>query len=197
MIILTDRIKCNKGESRTAFEAKVKTISAQLGINPNWLMVMMYNESGINAQAVNKQSGDSSDPYIRAANRAVGLIQFMPTTAKWLGTSTQALYTMTNLQQLDYVYRYFKGYTGKIKSYFDLYMINFFPAAMGKPDNYVIEAPNISATVIARQNPGLDVNKDGKVTVAEARSVMLKAIPKEFLHDVLTTLEKKSLNLDY
>lgn len=195
-MILIDKVKCNKGESRSAFETKVKTIAEKLGINPNWLMVVMNNESGLNAQAVNKQSGDSSDPYTRSPYRATGLIQFMPTTAIWLGTSTQALYRMTNLEQLDYVYLYFKPYIGRLKSYFDLYMITFFPAAMGKPDDYVIQTSKVKASVIAKQNPSLDINKDGKITVGEARKTMLKAIPAEFLDDVLSTLEKKSLNLD-
>jgi hypothetical protein len=195
-MILIDKVKCNKGESRSAFEAKVKTIAEKLGINPNWIMVVMNNESGLNAQAVNKQSGDNSDPYTRSPYRATGLIQFMPTTAIWLGTSTQALYRMTNLEQLDYVYLYFKPYIGRLKSYFDLYMITFFPAAMGKPDDYVIQTSKVKASVIAKQNPSLDINKDGKITVGEARKTMLKAIPAEFLDDVLSTLEKKSLNLD-
>lgn len=196
-MILTDKIKCNKGESRSAFEAKVLSISAQLGINPNWLMVVMNNESGLNAQAVNKQTGDSPDAFTRAAYRAVGLIQFMPATAKWLGTTTQALYSMTNLQQLDYVYRYFKPFAGKIKSYFDLYMITFFPAAIGKPDNFIIQTATIPASVIAKQNPGMDFNKDGVITLAEAKKMIANAIPKEFINDVLTVLEKKSLNLDW
>jgi hypothetical protein len=195
-MILSDKIKCYKGESRAEFETKVRNISSLLGINPNWLMVVMNNESGLNAQAVNKQTGDSSDPSTRAAYRAVGLIQFMPTTAKWLGTTTQALYVMTNLQQLDYVYKYFKPYTGRIKSYFDLYMITFFPLAIGKSDSFIIQTSSIPASVIAKQNPGMDYNKDGKITLAEAKKMILNAIPKEFINDVLTTLEKKSLNLD-
>lgn len=190
-MILTDKIVCNKGESRAAFEAKVKIIAGQLGINPNWLMVVMHNESGLNAQAVNKQSGDPSDAYTRAAKRATGLIQFMPSTTKWLGTSTQALYKMTNIEQLDYVYKYFKGYSGRLKSYFDLYMITFFPAAKGKPDNYVIESPTIKASVIAKQNPAFDINKDGKVTVGEAKKIMFKAIPAQYIDYVLTDIEKK------
>jgi hypothetical protein len=195
-MILIDKLKCNKGESSTAFEVKVKQIAAWLGINPNWLMVVMHNESGLNAQIVNYQTGDSTNAYTRAAYRAVGLIQFMPVTAKWLGTSTQALYAMTNLQQLDYVYKYFKPYAGRIKSYYDLYMITFFPAAIGQGDDYIIQTATIPASVIAAQNPGMDYNKDGKITMAEAKKMIANAIPKEFINDVLTLVEKKSLNLE-
>ncbi|OFY04943.1 MAG: hypothetical protein A2W93_12120 [Bacteroidetes bacterium GWF2_43_63] len=191
-MILTNRIVCNKGESRSAFAEKVKSICEKLAINPNWLMVVMLHESGINAQAVNKQKGDHSDACTRSYYRATGLIQFMPTTAMWLGTSTQALYKMNNLQQLDYVYKYFKPYSGRIKSYYDLYMITFWPAAIGKPDNYVIQSSTIPASVVAERNPSLDINRDGKITVGEAKQIMLKAIPVEFLNDVLSDDEKKS-----
>lgn len=191
-MILTNRIVCNKGESRSAFAEKVKSISEKLGINPNWLMVVMLHESGINAQAVNKQKGDQADAYSRSYFRATGLIQFMPSTAMWLGTSTQSLYKMTNLQQLDYVYKYFKAYTGRIKSYYDLYMITFWPAAIGKPDTYVIQSSTMPASLVAERNPTLDINKDGKITVGEAKKIMLKAIPTEYLNDVLSDDEKKS-----
>jgi len=191
-MILTNRIVCNKGESRSAFAEKVKNICEKLGINPNWLMVVMLHESGINAQAVNKQKGDHSDPYTRAAYRATGLIQFMPTTAMWLGTSTQLLFKMTNLKQLDYVYKYFKPYSGRMKSYYDLYMITFWPAAVGKPDTYIIQSATIPASIVAERNPALDINKDGKITVGEAKKIMLKAIPVEYLQNVLSDDEKKS-----
>ncbi len=194
-MILTNEIKSNRGESRDAFVAKVTAISAKLGINPNWLMAVMHNESGINAQIVNKQKGDSPDPFTRAAYRAVGLIQFMPSTAKWLGTTNQALYRMTSIQQLDYVYKYFAGYAGRIKSYFDLYMITFFPAAIGKPDDFVIQSKAVSASTIARQNPSFDINKDGKITVGEAKKIMAKAIPAAVLDEVITQAEKKSSGL--
>lgn len=195
-MILTENIRCNKGESRAAFEKKVSEISAKLGINPNWLMVVMNHESGLNAQAVNKQPGDSSDPYTRSKTRATGLIQFMPSTARGLGTSTQALYRMTNIEQLNYVYLFFRPFAGRIKSYFDLYMITFFPSAIGKPDDYIIQSPTVSASSVARENPPLDINKDGVVTVGEAKKIMLKVIPQQYIDDVLTPAEKKSLNLD-
>jgi hypothetical protein len=193
-MILTDKIICNRGESRADFAEKVRDISARLLINPNWLMVVMYNESGLNAQAVNKQKGDPADPFTRAKSRATGLIQFMPRTAQALGTTTQALFSMSNVRQLDYVYQYYRPWAGRIKSYFDLYMITFFPAAVGKPDDYVLQTSGISASVIAAQNPGFDINKDNKVTVGEAKRSMLKAIPAAFIDEVLSQAEKKSLS---
>ncbi len=160
-------VKTNK----EAFLAKVVTISQRLGIEPEWLMQTFMNESAMNHQAVNAVSG------------ATGLIQFMPNTAIALGTSTTALKNMTNVQQLDYVYKYLLPYANKINSYIDLYFSVFFPLAMDKPDNWIFQTSNLAASKIAQQNPAFDLNRDGKLTVAEVREAMLKKVPanwKEF-----------------
>ena len=152
-MLYSEHIKTN----RAAFEAKVKQISAALGIHPDWLMVVMYAESRVNEKAVNPISG------------ATGLIQFMPATAQWLGTTTEALKNMSNVAQLDYVYLYFKnlGVSGKMHSVYDLYLATFFPAALGKADNWVMQTSTLSAGIIAAQNAVIDLNKDGKITVGE------------------------------
>jgi hypothetical protein len=193
-MILIEKFKGNKGESKSVFEQAVEVICASLEINPNWLMMVMWSESRLNAQAVNKQPGDPEDPFARAAKRATGLIQFMPDTANRLGTANKALYAMTAVDQLHYVYKYFKPWTGKMKNYFDLYLVTFFPAAIGKPDDYVLQTGKLSAATIARQNPFFDVNKDGKLTVGEIKRRMYESIPKAIVADVMAGLEKKSLN---
>jgi hypothetical protein len=191
-MILIDKLQLNKGESRAAFEITVRNISDKLGINPNWLMMVMWSESRLNAQAVNKQAGDPADPLTRSANRATGLIQFMPDTALNLGTTTVALYRMDAITQLQYVYQYFKSWSGKMKSYFDLYFVTFFPDAIGKPDDYILETAKKSRYIIAKQNPFFDVNKDGILTAGEIRRRMYESIPKAILTDVMATIEKKS-----
>jgi len=191
-MILIDKLQLNKGESRAAFEITVRNISDKLGINPNWLMMVMWSESRLNAQAVNKQAGDPADPLTRSANRATGLIQFMPDTALNLGTTTVALYRMDAITQLQYVYRYFKSWSGKMKSYFDLYFVTFFPDAIGKPDDFILETAKKSRYIIAKQNPFFDVNKDGILTAGEIRRRMYESIPKAILTDVMATIEKKS-----
>ena len=143
--------------NKVAFIAKVKDISARLKINPEWLMVVMYAESRLNPKAVNSNGG------------ATGLIQFMPKTAAWLGTSTSALKNMSNVEQLDWVYKYFNslGATGKMKSVYDLYLVTFFPIALGKPDNWVLQSKDLSAYTVAVNNKIIDINKDNKITVGE------------------------------
>lgn len=142
-------------ENRDAFIEKVKYISVKLLVDPNWLMAVMYKESKLNHRAVNSSSG------------ATGLIQFMPSTAKGLGTSTSAIKSMTNLQQLDLVYKYFFPYVTKLNSYPDLYLATFFPIALGKGDDYIMRTSSMSPALIANSNPAIDLNKDKQITIKE------------------------------
>jgi hypothetical protein len=111
---------------------------------------------------------------------ATGLIQFMPKTAAGLGTSTQALAGMSRADQMQYVEKYLsdKGIRGGNLS--DLYMAVLFPAAVGKPDNFVLfgngaTIPGYGAGTRAySQNRGLDRNGDGSVTKAEASAKVLR-----------------------
>ena len=75
-----------------AFKRRVIEISAELGIDPNNLMAAMAFESARTFRA------DIENPFSGAA----GLIQFMPATAKRLGTSTAALKRMTPVAQLEF-----------------------------------------------------------------------------------------------
>lgn len=150
-LLFEDKVTRNK----EAFVDKVKSISAKLLIEPDWLMAVMYKESGLNEKAVNPNGG------------ATGLIQFMPATARSLGTTTAALSTMSNVEQLDYVYKYYKPYITKLNSYPDLYLATFFPVALGKSDDWVLQTSTLSAKTIARANPVIDLNKDDKITVGE------------------------------
>lgn len=139
------------------FAEKVKTVSARLGISPDWLMSVMFFESRLNPKANNPNTG------------ARGLIQFMPSTyAQWNLTNAD-FDSMTAVKQLDYVEKYFNPYKGRLKNFTDLYLVTFFPLATGKPNNYTIETAKIKPETVARQNPGFDLNKDKKITVGEIK----------------------------
>lgn len=206
MILFEDKVKFNKD----AFLKKLQEISASLQVQPDWIMAVMNSETGgtFNPQIVNKQKAitpgydgdgkrvkpagvaDSANDFERSKYRATGLIQFMPKTAKSLGTSTQALYKMTNAQQLDYVYKYFLPAKGKMKSFEDVYLYTFYPLAVGKPEDYIIgsEKGLDYAKKLVQQNP-LDLNHDGHLTIGEFREFIYKKIPKDFL----SQLKKKQL----
>jgi hypothetical protein len=162
-----------------AFVARVREIAATLGVDPNWLMGTMYLESGLKHTARNASSG------------ATGLIQFMPATAKGLGTTTNALATMSNVAQLDYVLAYLLPWAGKIGSWFDLYLCVFYPAAIGKPDSYTLGNTPAMQALIAKQNAGFDVDKNGRITKGEFRASYLKRLPPAY--QTYLTTQKKSV----
>jgi len=142
----------------SVFLDKVVRICEDLGLNdPSDLMACIAWESG---------RSFSPKIYNGAGSGAVGLIQFMPATARGLGTTTTALAAMTAEDQLDYVHKYFQPYKGRLKNLGDLYMAILWPAAIGKPDSYVLWDASSRPTTY-RQNIGLDVNKDGAITRAE------------------------------
>ena len=138
------------------FARKVIQVSNRLGINPNNLMAAMHFETA-----------GTFSPSIRnaAGSGATGLIQFMPATARGLGTSTTALAQMSAVEQLDWVERYFAPYRGRMSTLEDLYMAILWPRAIGEPNSYVRWR---SGTRTYNMNSGLDTNRDGTVTKAEA-----------------------------
>lgn len=138
-----------------AFRAKLRAIAARLGVEPDALMAVMAFETG-----------RSFDPAIRnSTTGATGLIQFMPKTATALGTSTGALARMSATAQLDYVEAYLKPHAGLLAEVSDLYMAVLWPKAVGRAPGYVLFAEPSAAY---RANRGLDTNRDGRVTKAEA-----------------------------
>ena len=150
-------------ENKDWFLWKVKEIASVLSINPEWLMFTMKFESVINPKKVNQISN------------ATGLIQFMPSTARELGTSIEGLLKMSNVEQLDFVYKYLKRYKGRMKRWIDVYLAVFYPAAIGKGDNYVIKSD-----LVAKQNQIFDLNKDLDISVDEIKKVLQEHIPKEY-----------------
>lgn len=143
------------------FNKKLDKIASALGVSSRAIMAVIKHESGGNPKAVNRYSG------------AVGLIQFMPKTAASLGTSTQELLNMSAVEQLDYVYKYYKmvGVRSGMDAG-DLYVATFMPAALGKGDNHVLGqkgAGGFSGAVYA-QNAPMDRDGDGAITVGDIKN---------------------------
>lgn len=126
------------------------------------------------------ESGETFSPKIKnaAGSGAIGLIQFMPATARGLSTTTIELEKMTAVEQLDFVEQYFLPYYKRISTLADMYMAILWPAHIGKPDDTVLFVdPNITY----RQNSGLDKNKDGKITKSEAAAKVFAKLEKGLL----------------
>jgi hypothetical protein len=117
------------------------------------------------------ESGETFRADIKnaAGSGATGLIQFMPKVAIALGTTVEALTRMTPEEQINYVYKYFKPYTGRLHNLGDVYMAILWPKGVGKSDDYPLFDRRKTPTTF-RQNAGLDVNKDGVVTRGECLS---------------------------
>lgn len=165
--------KANKGKlawgkkMSVEFRTKVVKIADELGVDPSHLMAIMHFESGLRADIQNKNT------------KATGLIQFMPSTAKNLGTTIDDLKAMTPEAQLDYVRKYFLPSKGKLKDIDDLYMKVLWPAAMGKSADYILWTKEDKKTGGAyKVNAGLDLNKDGKVTREEACTPPRRALER-------------------
>jgi hypothetical protein len=139
------------------FKERVLWIADSLGCDPNHLMACMAWESG---------ESFAPDKKNMAGSGATGLIQFMPSTAKSLGTTVASLAAMSAEDQLRFVYEYFKPYTGRLNNLGDLYMAILWPKGVNQPDHFVLFDRAKTPTTF-RQNAGLDVNHDGLVTRAE------------------------------
>lgn len=122
------------------------------------------------------ESGETFSPSIKnmAGSGATGLIQFMPATARGLGTTTDALAAMDPIQQLHYVQKYFRPYYRRIRSLSDMYMAILMPKYVGQDEDAVL----FSSGIAYRQNAGLDSNKDGKITKREASQHVQKKLIK-------------------
>lgn len=109
------------------------------------------------------ETGYSFSPAVRnaAGSGATGLIQFMPTTARNLGTTTDKLAKMSQVQQMNFVYKYFEPYKGRLANLGDVYLAIFYPVAMNKPDDWVIAH---KGSKVYTQNAGFDRNKKGYIT---------------------------------
>jgi len=138
-----------------AFMSKVDTLASKHGIDSVELL-----------KAIQFETAGSWDPAQKSGtSSATGLIQFMPDTAKGLGTSTKALAKMSRADQMEYVDKYLSRFEGKIKDFDDLYMAIHWPAAVGQSDDYVMYSKGSKQY---RANKGLDIDNDGTVTRGEA-----------------------------
>lgn len=142
------------------FRAKVIGMSQTLRTEPDWLMACMAFETGPKARF-------SPTAKNMAGSGATGLIQFMPSTLKGMGYTVEQAEAMTTPKQLDLVFAYMLPYTGRLNSLSDVYLAILWPAAVGKPEDFILWTKALKGETY-RQNAGLDGNTDGTITKAEA-----------------------------
>lgn len=137
------------------FKQKTVGIAERLSMDPDHLMGIMAFESG----------GTFSPSVKNPDSGATGLIQFIPSTARGLGTSLDALAKMTAVEQLDYVEHHLGPLKGRLNNLEDAYMAVLLPSAAGKPNDYVLFKKGTRAY---EQNSGLDTDHDDQITKGEA-----------------------------
>lgn len=142
------------------------------------------------------ESAETFSPSVSnmAGSGATGLIQFMPSTARSLGTTTTELASMTAEDQLNFVWKYFAPYKGMLKTLSDVYMAILWPRAIGKPEDYVLWQEDSSPTTY-RQNSGLDIDKDRTITKSEATRKVEEKLVKGLLDENVLRIEAASATL--
>ena len=104
---------------QTGFVEELYKVANRLKINAEDLLTaMLFETKGTLSPSIR-------GPHVPGQGRAAGLIQFMPSTARGLGTSSDALAKMSQIQQLKFVEDYFRPFTGQIKSLRQLYSTIF------------------------------------------------------------------------
>jgi len=160
---------------RQALANGIRQVAANLRVPSDWLVAVMWSESGLKANNPNVQGGRV------VAN---GLIQFTQVALDRLNQLYKTSLTvadigrMTDVQQLVWVERYYLDWfkrLGRPQNAFDLYLLTFYPKAFGKADDFVIgrkDGDRISRLIYG-QNP-IDQkskagNRDGVLTLGEFR----------------------------
>jgi hypothetical protein len=136
---------------------KLVDVALGLGMDPDHLAAVISFETG----------GTFSPSIKNPGSSATGLIQFMESTARRLGTTTAELAGMSVIEQLDWVARYFASWSGRLHSVADVYMAVFAPVGVGQAESFVLYA---DPTAAYQANKGLDSNGDGTITKGEAAS---------------------------
>ena len=146
-----------------SFYNKVKQVANEIGLSDYKALfkVMRHETAGTYSPSI----GNGLGYY--------GLIQFGSDARKTLGVTVDKLRAMTRVEQMDLVKRYFLYWKKALKlSSFrpvDLYLATFFPAALGKSDDYILQAQGLTAYAVATQNPVF--NKILKRPAGEALTV--------------------------
>lgn len=140
----------------SAFYDKVVDVAKKLG-----------NEKLVDALlATMKHESQFSTSISAPGNVTRGLIQFFFGKAKTIKIGNKGPFTreqlasQTRVQQMDLVYEFYRYWFKALgiskPNLVDIYVVTFFPAAVGKPDNYVLKTSKISAETVADQNPAFN-----------------------------------------
>lgn len=171
---------------RNAYEKKLNDISMRLGIDPDWLQFLIDFESAGTFRA-----------SIENSFSCIGLIQFCsnPGQSSWpfeqkyktIGGKKVMLSTlksMSNVEQLEYVYEYLRPYRSELMSFYDLYFSILWPDSLGEPDDYIIRTGT---------NPIFDLNNNGIITKGEVKQFLDNRVQQLVPSNMQGAFKKKEL----
>jgi len=144
----------------------VEAMAGRLGTRPEYILAVMSFETGGSFSPAQKNNAGSG---------ATGLIQFMPSTARGLGTSTADLAKMSSVDQLRYVEQYFEPYKGRLGTLEGVYSTVLSGSPKPDPNSTLFSSPSAAYTA----NRGLDSNGDGRITSGEATAAVRARVSGE------------------
>jgi hypothetical protein len=158
----TDPAKPNANIQDPDFNKKLQKVAQALGISYDTLYKIIKFETA------GSFSPSSKDPN----NVSVGLIGFTERTARGLGTSKAELAKMTAVQQLDYVYQFYKN--AGVQPGEDIgtiYMRTFMPAFVNASDSTVLGKKGGGDLILpSGKSSGLSLHKVWEQNPAFAKS---------------------------
>lgn len=141
------------------FLPEMRAVADRLGTDPDWLLNVIAYESSFVTSARNSLPGQT----------ASGLLQFIESTARSLGTTTAAIRRMNPLKQLKLIEKYLSAFRGRLNSLGDLYLAVFRGFIIeGGPETVI--APLTASYRKKRAyllNRNLDLDKDGQIKKGE------------------------------
>jgi hypothetical protein len=138
------------------FDEELEAMAMESDLDPEKIRRVMGPESGGSASARNPESG------------ATGLIQFLPSVARKLGTTTEELAEMSASEQLPYVMKYFSEWGVTSDSPQSDYLLAVAaPAFIGRPPHAIVYRKGTKAW---EQNPGWRPADGGDITVGSIQA---------------------------
>jgi len=154
-------------------------ITSATGIKPEWLLPVLWLESGFNPAIPN----GAGQPFYGLNQASVSLI------SQYAGTDPQTYLTWSASQQLNTVVAgYMKGLVssyGALRSATRCYQANFLPGTLHTA-RQLSDIITASPSAFYNANSGLDVNHDGAITVGDLAANMKRAASTPQVQSAIT-----------
>jgi hypothetical protein len=152
-------------------------ITAQTGVRPEWVLPVLYAESGLNP-AIPNQAGE---PFY-------GLNQISAAWLKNIGVTPEDYLTWPASQQLTtvvgpYIANQVKNY-GPLRSGVRLYQANFLPATLNTA-KHLTDVVTAAPSPYYTHNAGLDPKGKGNITVQDLANFVARAAATQTVKDAI------------